>query len=63
MDGMLWTITISKMNFVITRNYEVFRVKSFKNASALGMSLDFKFEKSKLNDDELNSSATLTTRM
>ena len=60
---MLWTIIISKMNSAITRNYEAFKAKSFKNASALGTSLDFKFEKLKQKDDEPNSSATLTIRM
>ena len=63
MVGMLWTITISKMNFVTIQNYEVFKAKSFKNALVLGMSLDFNFEKLKQKDDGPNSSATLTTRM
>ena len=63
MVGMLWTITISKMNFVTIQNYEVFKAKSFKNALVLGMSLDFNFVKLKQKDDGPNSSATLTTRM
>ena len=45
MDGMLLITTISKMNSVTILNYEAFKVKSFKNALALGTSLDFKFEK------------------
>ena len=63
MVGMLWTITISKMNFVTIQNYEVFKAKSFKNALVLGMSLDFNFVKLKQKDDGPNSNGTLTTRM
>ena len=63
MDGMLWTTTISKMNSVTILNYEAFKVKSFKNALALGTSLDFKSIKWKSNDDGLSSRGTRTTRI